>query len=157
MFLYVHTVRQSLEQHYPEKGFILEHCSFLDVSWRKYQLCDIGAVIDKFSNNYINRCLCIQQYRMFVGDSTLDFVFDITCKKDSAVFFIHLLQSEEYSELARLALLKQCVLLNIIPSVHEKIMTLSGIFYYPMYGSYRGYRGTYDYIKTEILPFFACY
>ena len=36
----------------------------------------------------------------------------------------------------------QWVPLNIIPSVHEKIMTLSGIFYYPMYGSYRGYRGT---------------
>ena len=36
----------------------------------------------------------------------------------------------------------QWVPLNIIPSVHEKIMTISGIFYYPMYGSYRGYRGT---------------
>ena len=36
----------------------------------------------------------------------------------------------------------QWVPLNIIPSVHENIMTLSGIFYYPMYGSYRGYRGT---------------
>ena len=35
----------------------------------------------------------------------------------------------------------QWVPLNIIPSVHEN-MTLSGIFYYPMYGSYRGYRGT---------------
>ena len=36
----------------------------------------------------------------------------------------------------------QWVPLNIIPSVHEKIMTISGIFYYPMYSYYRGYRGT---------------
>ena len=36
----------------------------------------------------------------------------------------------------------QWVLLNIIPSVHEKIMTIRGIFYYPMYSYYRGYRGT---------------
>ena len=46
---------------------------------------------------------------MFIGDSTLDFFFDVTCKKDSAVFFTHLLQSEEYSELARLALLILCI------------------------------------------------
>ena len=38
--------------------------------------------------------------------------------------------------------LLQWVPLNIIPSVHEKIMTISGIFYYPMYSYYRGYRGT---------------
>ena len=36
----------------------------------------------------------------------------------------------------------QWVPLNIIPSVHEKIMTISRIFYYPMYSYYRGYRGT---------------
>ena len=40
------------------------------------------------------------------------------------------------------AKLVQWVPLNIIPSVHEKIMTISGIFYYPMYSYYRGYRGT---------------
>ena len=36
----------------------------------------------------------------------------------------------------------QWVPLNIIPSVHETIMTISRIFYYPMYSYYRGYRGT---------------
>ena len=35
----------------------------------------------------------------------------------------------------------QWVPFNIIPSVHEKIMIISGIFYYPMYSYYRGYRG----------------
>jgi hypothetical protein len=43
MFLYVHTVGRSLEQRYPEKGIILEHFSFLDVSQRKYQVCNIGT------------------------------------------------------------------------------------------------------------------
>ena len=41
----------------------------------------------------------------------------------------------------QILLVIQWVPLNIIPSVHEKIMTISGIFSYPMYSYYRGYRG----------------
>ena len=110
MFSFLHTIGLALEQRYPEKDFILQHCSFLDVSRRKFHVCDIGAVVDKFSNDHINKSLCIQQYRMFVSDSTLDFVFECTCKKDSAAFFIHLYnESEEYCQLAKLALLIFCI------------------------------------------------
>ena len=52
------------------------------------------------------------QHSTFVNDSTLDFVFECTCKKNAAMFFIHLYnEAEVYTELAKLALL----LLTISP------------------------------------------
>ena len=112
MFSYVHTVGMALQQRYPDIDFILQHCAFLDVTRRKFTPCDIGKVVDKFSNDHVNRSLCIRQYSTFVNDSTLDFVFECTCKKNAAMFFIHLYnEAEEYTELAKLALL----LLTISP------------------------------------------
>ena len=88
MFSYVHTIGMALQQRYPEIEFILQHCAFLDVSRRKFTPCDIGKVVDKFSNDHVNRSLCVRQYSTFVNDSTLDFVFECTCKKIAATFFI---------------------------------------------------------------------
>ena len=88
MFSYVHTIGMALQQRYPESEFILQHCAFLDVSRRKFTPCDIGKVVDKFSNDHVNRSLCVRQYSTFVNDSTLDFVFECTSKKIAATFFI---------------------------------------------------------------------
>ena len=110
MVSYVHAIGLAIEERYPEKKLILGHCAFLEVSRRKFQKCDIGCVIDKFSNGHINRSLCIQQYTAFMNDSTLDFIYECTCKKDSVAFFVYLYtECEEYSELARLALLLLCI------------------------------------------------
>lgn len=110
MFSYVHAVGLAIEKRYSEKEFVLKHCAFLEVSRRKFQPCDIGVVVDKFSNSQVNRRMCIQQYAAFVNDSTLDFVFECTCNKDPAAFFVHLYnECEEYSELAKLALLLFCL------------------------------------------------
>jgi hypothetical protein len=110
MFSYVHAIGVAIEKRYSEKEFILKHCAFLEVSRRKFQPCDIGAVVDKFSNGQVNRRMCIQQYAAFVNDSTLDFVFECTCKKDSAAFFVYLYnECEEYLELAKLSLLLLCL------------------------------------------------
>lgn len=65
-----------------------------------FKVCDIGSVTDKFSNTHINR------HPAFVNDSTLDFIYECTCKKDSTAFVIHIHnECEEYSELRKLALL----------------------------------------------------
>ena len=95
MFLYVHDIGVAIEKRYSEKDLILKHCVFLEVSRQKFQVCDIGVVIAKFSDDQVNWHLCIQQYTAFVNDSTLDFVFECTCKKDPAGFFIHLYKSTQ--------------------------------------------------------------
>ena len=87
MFSYVHTVGMALQQRYPVIDFILQHCAFLDVTRCKFTPCDIGKVVDKFSNDHVKRSLCIRQYSTFVNDSTFDFVFECTCKKNAAIFY----------------------------------------------------------------------
>lgn len=110
MVSYVHAIGVAIEKRYSERDFILEHCAFLEVSRRKFQPCDIGKVITKFSNDSVNRRMCIQQYTAFVNDPTLDFVFECTCKKNPAAFFVHLYsECEECSELSKLALLLLCL------------------------------------------------
>ena len=61
MASYVRAIGLAIEECYPENDFILSHCSFLEVSRHKFQPCDIGSVIDKFSNGHINGRMCIQQ------------------------------------------------------------------------------------------------
>jgi len=110
MVSYVRAIGLAIEERYPEKGFILSHCAFLEVSRHKFQTCDIGCVVEKFSNGHVNRRMCIQQYAAFMNDSTLDFIYECTCKKDPIAFFVHLYsECEEYSELAKLALLLFCI------------------------------------------------
>ena len=60
MFSYVNTIGMALQQRYPEIEFILQHCAFLDVSRRKFTPCDIGKVVDKFSNDHVNQSLCVR-------------------------------------------------------------------------------------------------
>lgn len=107
MYCYLQTVCMELDKRFPELEFMTTHFSFIEPPQRKLHQCDVGLVIDKFASEGVqfSKTLVHKQYRNYCHDSTLDFLFDVPCGGNSVKFFVKLFSEEEYSELARLALL----------------------------------------------------
>ena len=99
---------KAIEHRFPELNFMTEQLSFIDPPQRKLHQCDTSMIIDKFSNDQgIAFCKTTvhKQCRTYCHDTTLDFLFETTCDSNPVAFFVALHNEEDYSELARLALL----------------------------------------------------
>ena len=108
MYSYLVMLGKTIEQRFPELDFMTKQLCFTDPPQRKLHQCDTSIVIDKFSNDQgVEFCKTIvhKQYRTYCHDTTLDFLYNVTCSSNPVAFFVKLYNEEEYSELARLALL----------------------------------------------------
>ena len=108
MYSYFMVLGKAIEHRFPELNFMTEQLSFIDPPQRKLHQCDTSMIIDKFSNDQgIAFCKTTvhKQYRTYCHDTTLDFLFETTCDSNPVAFFVALHNDEDYSELARLALL----------------------------------------------------
>lgn len=108
MYTYFIAISNSLNARFPELDFMTTNLSFIDPSQRKLYHCNMAVVIDKFDNGegvHFCKTTVTKQYRNYCNDTTLDFLYEVSSNSDPVLFFIKLYNDEEYSELARLALL----------------------------------------------------
>ena len=106
MYSYLLVLGKTIEERFPELDFMTKQLCFTDPPQRKLHLCDTGLVVDKFSNDQsFCKTTVHKQYRTYCHDTTLDFLYEVTCNSNPVAFFVKLYNEEEYNELARLALL----------------------------------------------------
>ena len=115
MVSYIYTIASSLKSRFPEMGFIIENTSFLDPSLRQLHKANIPALVDRFNSNHdpfnFDSSLIATQYSMYCYDTSLDFAYEVS-NKDHVKFWCELYETDEYKELATLAIL----LLSISPT-----------------------------------------
>ena len=73
-------VAKSLCTRFPERDFIIQFCSFVNLIRRKHQLIDINEIIDRFDNNYFDHNRIERGYHAYRNDDLLDFLFEDKCK-----------------------------------------------------------------------------
>ena len=115
MVSYVEKVATSLIERFPEMDFIIDNASFLDPSIRQFQKASIPTLIDRFTNGTdsfsFDTSLISTQYTMNRNDASLDLSYKL-CQKDQVKIWCELRESDDYKELATLAIL----LLSISPT-----------------------------------------
>ena len=106
MVSYVQEVGRALEKRFSNESFYADQCSFIEPLKRNFQKADIKQVLQMVdSGSWFNVDKLERQYKSYLFDGSLDFLFTDTCDRDITRFFLTLVQQEEFSELARLALL----------------------------------------------------
>ena len=108
MYAYLLAVGKVIDSRFPELEFMTTNLSFIDPPQRKLRQCNIAAIIEKFDNGEnIKFCetTITKQYRKYCYDRTLDFLYEVSSNRNPVSFFIKLSGDEDYSELARIALL----------------------------------------------------
>ena len=114
MVKYIVTVGMSLHERFPEMDFVIENTSFLDPSLRQLQKASIKLLTDRFHTGkesfVFDSSIIGSEYAMYRNDATLDLQYQ-KCKS-IIKFWCQLYETEEYKQLAFLALL----LLSISPS-----------------------------------------
>ena len=115
MVSYIYTVATSLKNRFPEMEFVIANTSFIDPSVRHLHKADIASLVDRFNCNHdpfnFDRSVLATQYSMYCNDSSLDLAYEV-CNKDPVKFWCGLYVSDEYNQLASLAVL----LLSISPT-----------------------------------------
>ena len=115
MVSYIYTIAASMKSRFPEIGFVIANTSFLDPSVRHLHKTDIISLVERFNCNRdpfnFDATVVTAQYSMYCNDSSLDFAYE-ACNKDTVSFWCELYVSEEYNQLASLAIL----LLSISPT-----------------------------------------
>ena len=106
MISYMHKVGLALETRFSDESFYADQCSFIEPLKRNFVRCDIKQVLQKVdSRGWFNIDKLQRQYKMYLFNGSLDFLFTDTCKQDITKFFLYLFKKEQFSELARLVLL----------------------------------------------------
>ena len=88
--------------------FIIGNTSFLDPSLRQLHRANIPALVERF-NTDTDPCnfdvsVISTQYTMYQNDLSLDFSYGL-CQKNQVTFWCKLYESDDYKDLAKLAIL----------------------------------------------------
>ena len=114
MVKYIVTVGKSLHERFPEMDIIIENTSILDPSLRQLQKASIKLLTDRFHTGkelfVFDSSIIESEYAMYRNYATLDLQYQIC--QSIVKFWCQLYETEEYKQLASLALL----LLSISPS-----------------------------------------
>lgn len=84
MISFIHEVGQTPEMRFGDETSYADHCNFVEPLKRNSKRCDIKKVVEKVdTRGWFNIDKIQQQYKMYLFDDSLDFLFAGTCKKTS--------------------------------------------------------------------------
>ena len=113
-FQYIVTIGRSFLRRFPEAGFVLNNCSFMDPERRTMKLdkC-VAAVVKRFKDCVPDERSVMRSYKLYQLDDSLDILYRNECDKDPVNFFCKVHGMRELAPFAEVCI----TLLTVQPDV----------------------------------------